>query len=251
MARYKVVLAYDGTCFSGYQRQASEKNIRTVQAVFETALRKLTWQGNSVLAAGRTDTGVHASGQVVAFDLEWNHNQRALLAALNANLPQDVAVCSVKSVAPNFHPRFDATERTYRYRIFCDNIRNPLRERYSWRVWPEADFNLLDQATTNIHGTHDFRAFGNPPQPEGTTIRHVFDAVWQIEKNELVFYVTANAFLYRMVRRLVRCLVNIGQKRMDVISIQNMLETGNGSVDLAPPHGLALIEVKYPADLSG
>jgi tRNA pseudouridine38-40 synthase len=246
MVRYQVVLAYDGTGFSGFQRQASDSNIRTVQSVIETALRQLEWHGNSVLAAGRTDSGVHASGQVVAFDHEWKHTTHALLAALNANLPHDVAVCSVRETTAEFHPRFDAIERTYRYRIFCDNIRNPLRERYAWRIWPEVDINVLKQATDQIHGAHDFRAFGTPPQLGGTTIRQVFGAMWCVEQKDLIFDITANAFLYRMVRRLVGSLVTIGQNRKDVNSILSMLETGMGAKGLAPPHGLTLSRVKYP-----
>ena len=133
MARYQAILAYDGSGFQGSQRQA---NVRTVQGAFEDALRVLNWSAHAVIIAGRTDTGVHAIGQVVAFDLEWAHSVDALLHALNANLPHDLAVRSLSLASADFHPRFDAVSRKYRYRLFCDATRDPLRERFLWRVHP-------------------------------------------------------------------------------------------------------------------
>ena len=133
MARYQIILAYDGTDFLGSQRQASS---RTVQSELEKALRKLGWHGQTVYLAGRTDTGTHASGQVAAFDLDWVHGLQKLQDALNAHLPRDMAVREVKAAADDFHPRFDASSRCYRYRLFCASVRDPLRERYAWRVWP-------------------------------------------------------------------------------------------------------------------
>ena len=115
MVRYQIIIAYDGTDFSGSQKQA---NSRTVQDELEKALQKLEWKGKSVLLAGRTDTGVHASGQVAAFDLEWKHSLCDLRNALNANLPMDISVRQVESVNSGFHPRFDANWRRYRYRIY-------------------------------------------------------------------------------------------------------------------------------------
>ena len=117
MALYKVILSYDGTNFHGFQRQS---DVRTVQDVVENALIKIGWQGSRILAAGRTDSGVHASGQVIAFDYKWNHSTRDLHRALNANLPIDVAVSSVEVAEDNFHPRYDARVRHYQYRIFCE-----------------------------------------------------------------------------------------------------------------------------------
>src|SRR5512137_908139 len=128
MARYQIILAYDGTGLSGSQRQATA---RTAQSELEKALRQLGWQERSVLLAGRTDTGVHASGQVAAFDLEWNHPLDALVRALNSHLPAALAVSAAKIVPDDFHPRFDATSRRYCYRLFSQPVRAPLRERYA------------------------------------------------------------------------------------------------------------------------
>ncbi|HZW05020.1 MAG TPA: tRNA pseudouridine synthase A, partial [Anaerolineaceae bacterium] len=122
MERYQVILAYDGTEFQGFQRQTGT---RTVQSEIETALRRLGWQGRSILSAGRTDTGVHAAGQVIAFDLDWTHSPETLGRAMNAFLPSDVAVKAVRATAPDFHPRFDAVARCYHYRIYCQPARDP------------------------------------------------------------------------------------------------------------------------------
>ncbi|HMD88830.1 MAG TPA: tRNA pseudouridine synthase A, partial [Anaerolineaceae bacterium] len=173
MAHYQITLAYDGTDFQGFQRQGKA---RTVQAELEAALRHLNWQGKTILAAGRTDTGVHAAGQVVAFELDWNHSPEALGRALNAGLPADIAVKAVQESGPEFHPRYSADDRTYQYSIFCEPERNPLKERYAWRVWPAVDLQTLQAAARLLPGTHDFAAFGSPPRPNGNTVRTVLQA---------------------------------------------------------------------------
>src|SRR5258706_5240325 len=132
MARYKLTLAYDGSGFVGSQRQASTKT-RTVQGELEKALQKLGWTGRSVIMSGRTDTGVHATGQVASVDLDWSHTDNQIVRALNSLLPADMAVRSAKVVDEKFHPRFDATARLYRYRLFCQSLRDPMRERFDWR----------------------------------------------------------------------------------------------------------------------
>jgi tRNA pseudouridine38-40 synthase len=255
MARYQIILAYDGTEFFGSQRQAKK---RTVQGELEKALTKLGWSGRSVLMAGRTDTGVHASGQVAAFDLVWSHGTDDLLRALNANLPLDMVVHKVNNVAEKFHPRFDATSRRYRYRLFCQTTRDPLRERYAWRVWPPVEFDALAAIAQVWLGQHDFAAFGTPPRPEGSTIRTVHEAGWQTVQDELHFEVQANAFLYRMVRRLVFIQVAAVQGKLRVEDIARALSGQAGASSeageslpsgLAPAQGLSLIQVSYPSFL--
>jgi tRNA U38,U39,U40 pseudouridine synthase TruA len=159
MARYQIILAYDGTDFLGSQRQV---HARTIQGELEKALTKLGWQGRTVLLAGRTDTGVHASGQVAAFDLDWGHGLDDLTSALNANLPGDMAVRQAREAPQDFQPRFDATSRLYRYRLFCESARDPLRERYAWRVWPKVgdlrglDFNEEFEGVYNWGGSFGY-----------------------------------------------------------------------------------------------
>jgi tRNA pseudouridine38-40 synthase len=245
MARYQVILAYDGTEFQGFQRQA---DARTVQGVVESVLRKLNWQGKTLLSAGRTDTGVHATGQVIAFDLQWAHTPDDLLRALNANLPADVAVRQVLLAPPNFHPRYDAVSRCYRYHILCEPVRSPLIERYAWRVWPSVDLHRLQEVAGNLLGSHDFTAFGNPPQPGGRTIRTIIRAEWFSEGSLLVFEIVSRAFLYHMVRRLVSFQMEIAHGRQEIGALTASLnEPMAGMITgLAPAHGLVLREVCYP-----
>ncbi|MBN1452764.1 MAG: tRNA pseudouridine(38-40) synthase TruA [Anaerolineales bacterium] len=270
MARYQVILAYDGTGFVGSQRQASPfgdgatglspgaKRSRTVQNELEKALYKLGWSGRSVLLAGRTDTGVHATGQVAAFDLDWQHADGDLLRALNANLPADMAARDVRVVPPKFHPRFDATSRRYRYRLFCQPVRHPLREKSAWRVWPRADGEALKKVATLFVGQHDFAAYGTPPRAGSSTLRTVMNAFWQAKDDEWHFEVQANAFLYRMVRRLVFVQVAVAQGKTSVEAVARSLAGQADSpvrselpAGLAPAHGLTLVEVTYPPESSG
>jgi tRNA pseudouridine38-40 synthase len=247
MERYQVILAYDGSRFKGFQRQAGKWEALTVQDVVEKALRQLGWQGSAVLVAGRTDSGVHATGQVIAFDLEWRHSLDDLRNALNANLPLDLAARAVKLAPPTFHPRYDALDRRYQYRLFSDEVRHPLRERYAWRVSPAVSLEPMQQATSPLLGTHDFSAFGTSPRSGGTTVRTITHAAWQGVGNDLVFEITGNAFLYHMVRRLVYLLVKIGQGEAAPEIVSRCLE-GEDSLaprGIAPPQGCTLVEVRY------
>jgi tRNA pseudouridine38-40 synthase len=256
MARYQLTLAYDGTDFFGSQRQA---NKRTVQGELENALCELGWTGRSVLIAGRTDTGVHATGQVASFDLDWSHSDEDLARALNAALPTDLAVHKARMIHPKFHPRFDALSRRYRYHLFCQPLRHPIRERFAWRVWPSINGDVLADTAKLFLGTHDFSAFGSPTTPKGSTVRTVMKAEWmqtREAKDEWHFHVQANAFLYRMVRRLVFVQVAVAQGKIsaEVIagslakqaSAEKRTETPTAvPAGLAPAHGLTLVEVVY------
>ncbi len=134
MTRFRAIVEYDGTDFLGFQRQAQG---RTVQGELEAALSRIGWGGTAVLGAGRTDAGVHAAGQVIAFDFEWQHGDGDLVRALNANLPEDVAIKQAEACPAGFHPRFDARGRRYRYRLYNQPVRSPLAARWGWQVWPE------------------------------------------------------------------------------------------------------------------
>ncbi len=248
MVRYQVILVYDGTQFYGFQRQG--RRARTVQSVVEAALQQIGWQGQSILAAGRTDTGVHASGQVIAFDLEWRHGEEALLKALNAHLPCDVAARQACIAPSTFHPRFDALRRQYRYTILCAPMRNPLLERYCWRVWPALNLSDLQQAAAALVGAHDFAAFGAPPKAGGSTLRTVYRAEWQQQAEQLIFEVEASAFLYRMVRRMVYLQVAVAQQRIGWMAIAQSLSNPRAAEvasapGLALPNGLTLVGVSY------
>ena len=250
MARYQLTLAYDGTEFFGSQRQAKR---RTVQGELEKALRTLGWNDRSLLLSGRTDTGVHATGQVASVDIEWSHADADLARALNAKLPMDLSVRTARIVRDDFNPRFDAISRIYQYRLFFQPARDPIRERFAWRLPAVLNKNLLVNAARAFLGTHDFSSFGSPTTPKGTTIRTVISAEWtQTARDEWQFEVEADAFLYRMVRRLVFLQAAAAQGKLEVEDIVRSLAlqhpAGKRSVlpaGLAPAHGLTLASVRY------
>ena len=244
MARYRLTLAYDGTPYHGFQRQAGAP---TVQGKVEDALRKIGWAGDSILAAGRTDAGVHALGQVIAVDIDWGHPPTDLQNALNANLPEEIAVQSADRADPDFHPRYDARSREYRYHLFCHPVRQPLRERFAWRLWPEPALDRLRDAARHLLGEHDFSAFGRPPQPGGTTVRTVYQAEWERREDALTFTIEGNAFLYHMVRRIVHLLVEVGQGKhpAHLVRAYRNRKTPNPVQGLAPANGLILTRVRY------
>jgi len=250
MARYKLTLAYDGANFFGSQRQVDK---RTVQGQLENALATLGWIGRTVLMSGRTDTGVHATGQVASVDLDWSADDENLVRALNSLLPADMSVQTAQVVDAKFHPRFDATSRCYHYKMFCQPIRDPIRERFTWRVWPSIDGDNLAKAAKQFVGKHDFSAFGSPTTPKGTTMRTVTYAKWvKAAEDEWHFEVQADAFLYRMVRRMVFIQVSAAQGKITAKAIARSLakqesdKSGSGLPSgLAPAHGLTLVNVEY------
>jgi len=251
MPRYQLILSYDGTHFSGSQRQA---NARTVQGELERALRALGWLGRSVVLAARTDSGVHATGQVAAVDLDWPHDVGDLQNALNARLPLDLVVRDIKPAQPDFHPRFSANSRRYLYSLFCEQARNPLRERYAWRVWPDIEPSLLVRATELFDGNHDFAAFGSATSPGGTTWRRIKSSEWRALDGVWQFEIEADAFLYHMVRRIAFAHVAVAQGRCTLDDLWAALSS-SGPVHtmpasrvpagLAPAHGLVLAHVTY------
>ncbi|HEX9675801.1 MAG TPA: tRNA pseudouridine(38-40) synthase TruA [Anaerolineales bacterium] len=245
MDLYKSIVAYDGTEFQGFQRQAP--GVRTVQSVLEQGLQALGWLGPSLKAAGRTDAGVHASGQVIAFQLDWPHAPDHLTAALNAHLPDDVAVRTTVVAPEGFEPRFRALSRRYRYRLLLDAAPDPLRERFAWRIWPEPDLAAMRQASELLVGRHDFGALGRAPIPGGHTLRSVFRADWQVATPEVCLILEADAFLHRMVRRIMALLMEIGRGRTDPDRLRSLLDAPGTPVRgrIAPAHGLCLEAVAY------
>lgn len=243
--RYRARVAYEGTAYHGFQAQANATP--TVQGVLDAALEDLSGvPGIRVKAAGRTDAGVHATGQVIAFDLEWAHGPRPLLNALNARLPDDVAIQELEEAVADFHPRYDAIARRYCYRFAAGPVNDPLRRRRVWWLYREPDWSLMQQASRDLPGTHDFRSFGTPPVGD-STIRTVRMVDWRTNRDEHEFIIEANAFLYRMVRRIVGTLVDIGVGRLPPDSVKNLIAqpdpTGIGAT--APAHGLTLVKVLY------
>ena len=243
MERYQIILSYDGTDFHGFQRQGST---RTVQLEVENALRRMGWQGKSILAAGRTDTGVHADGQVIAFDFEWAHPQEKIGRALNAFLPRDVGVCEVRKASSDFHPRFDAIWRTYTYHIYFQPFRNPLQDRFAWRIWPKFDFEPLERTAEMFVGTYDFSSFGKAMRQGGNTERTIIRSEWSENDGQMHYQITANAFLYHMVRRIVHAQIQVALGKLTAKQLYLGLKEGAQMPSgMAPPNGLVLQEVSF------
>jgi len=242
--RYRAVIAYDGTAFYGFQRQKTE---RTIQGELEAALERIGGQGAVVYGAGRTDTGVHASGQVIAFDLDWKHTTDALVRALNVNLPEAIRVLGVDGAAADFNPRFAAISRTYRYRIYQGAVVDPLRRLYVWHLPYQLNVAVMQDAAETLIGTHDFRTFGTPPHGDNS-VRTVLMAHWDTAGDEYHFTISANAFLFRMVRRIVGTLVMVGQGVVTVDVFRGILAAREPKQagTPAPPQGLTLIGVGFP-----
>lgn len=238
--RYRATVAYDGTAYLGFQRQAGDTP--TIQGTLEQAVAAVTQQTAAVIGAGRTDTGVHALGQVIAFDVEWRHSDDALLRAINANLPDDIALQDIAQ-QPGFHPRFDASSRVYVYQLNQALHRQPLLRYRAWHVRGELDGAAMQQAADMLLGRHDFAAFGKPPQGENT-VRTVFQSQWTHE-TLWTYRIEADAFLQHMVRRIVGTLVDVGRGMMTLAQFEAAFKGAKLAGTLAPPHGLTLTEVKY------
>lgn len=254
--RYKAVLAYDGTLYQGFQRQAGDTP--TVQGAVEAALRRVTGEPITLTGAGRTDSGVHASGQVIAFDVAWRHPTAALLRALNANVPDDIALLALDTTDAAFHPRFDARRRTYHYTLYTAPVRQPHLNNRAWHAAPHPlDLDAMQVAAALLLGTHDFATFGQPPQGDNT-VRAMHRSTFAVMDGHyageagpdtivLRYTIEANAFLYRMVRRIVGALVRVGRGQVhgDEFAAAFHAADGGWPNQTAPAHGLCLTKVTY------
>jgi tRNA pseudouridine38-40 synthase len=242
--RYRATVAYDGTAYHGFQRQT---HAPTIQAALEEALARISGQPVKVVGSGRTDAGVHATGQVIAFNMSWRHLSGDLRNALNANLPDDIAVLDISEADADFHPRYDALSRCYEYRIYIAPVRDPLLRRRAWRLPEPLNVEDIHEAAARLVGTHDFSTFGSPPQGENA-VRTVYEAAWLVDrKGGHSFTITANAFLYRMVRTITATLVTVGQGDMTVEAFQGILAAHQRALaePPAPPYGLTLTTIYF------
>jgi len=237
--RFRATVEYDGTEFSGFQRQSGS---RTVQGELEAALSRLSGgQRQPVVGAGRTDAGVHATGQVIAFTYPGGLSAEALADALNGTLPPDVAVRDLRRVPAGFHPRYAARYREYRYSIW-NGPRSPLRERTALWVRHELDVAAMARAATAFEGRHDFSAVGGAdPQPVRTVLR------LRVRRDgpAVAIDVRADAFLRGMVRRIVAILLAVGKGRLDSAAVPGLLTAGRPALRgaAAPARGLCLRRV--------
>ncbi len=241
------MVAYDGTELAGWQRQRGRP---TVQGALEDALLALTGRQVAVTGAGRTDAGVHATGQVAHFDIDWNQPVDRLAAALNARLPAAVAVLGARQVGPGFHARHGASRRHYRYQIWQGGAWEPTVRRGCHRVPDRLVVPWMAAAAARFEGVHDFRAFGRPVMAQGTTIRRVDRCTVRAEGPLIVLDVEATAFLRHQIRRMVALLVDIGRGRWEPDAVSGALlgDLDGPRFGRAPANGLTLAAVWYPPD---
>lgn len=245
MRRMKAIVAYDGTSFSGWQVQGS---LRTVQAEVERAIKEITQESPRVFCSGRTDTGVHAVGQVVHFDLVSKIPARKLLLALNVKLPPDVRILKISRTKPDFDARFSATGKEYRYFIHNASQVPPHRRFYCAHVYRPLDLKLMREAAAALTGTHDFAAFSaNPGYEREGTVRTIYSLKIRKSGNEITIAVRGNGFLYKMVRSLAGFLIRVGTGEMPVDAVKRIIDSRERTahVPTALACGLFLWRVFY------
>lgn len=242
--RFAATVSYDGSGFAGSQRQA---NGRTVQAELETAAAALFGEPARVELAGRTDSGVYAVGQVAAFSAVTQLEEQTVGRALNAHLPEDVAVRDVREVVAGFDPRRWARRRWYRYTIWHSEARAPLVRRTAWHVEGTLDLPAMQRAAEALAGRQDLYACSGPLEARRTSVRTVFSAGWRCEGKALLFDIEADAFLPQMVRRLAGALVRVGRGSLEVEEFVRLLRQAEPGTlgPTAPAHGLCLQRVWY------
>jgi tRNA pseudouridine38-40 synthase len=249
MARtFLVTLHYDGGGFAGWQRQAEE---RTVQAVVEAVLERLTGAPVRAHAAGRTDAGVHAAGMAVSCRVPARWDAVALHRALNALLPEDCWTEAVREMVPEFHARLSATGRRYRYLVGTDPAAaSPFRRRYEWALGQPLDLAALRTAAAALDGEHDFHAFSVRSSPRAHKRCHIRAAQWHERPagSGVSFDVAADRFLHHMVRMLVGTMIDIARGRRPPGDLQRLLALDPSAVTSppAPARGLYFISAEYP-----
>jgi tRNA pseudouridine38-40 synthase len=245
---FKLTIAYDGTDFIGWQRQASGVSI---QGLLEDALGELDGRPVTVIGAGRTDAGVHACGQVAAARLDREVDAATVVRAVNIRLPPPVRILDASPVPADFHARFDARLKSYRYRIWNADVVSPFERSYAWHVPMALDVAAMAAAAAALRGTHDFAAFQGTGSDTQTTVRTVVQsAISRDTGSPLVVYdVAGEGFLRHMVRNIVGTLVEVGRGRYPAAWIGEVLASRDrtSAGPTAPAHGLFLMAVAYDA----
>lgn len=245
--RYKLIVAYDGTDYHGWQVQARE---RTVQGVLEDAVARLFGEASRVAAAGRTDAGVHASGQVAAFSSNRERSAETVLSGLNALTPTDLSIRSVDLVDEAFDPRRDARSRLYRYRIWNTRWPSPFWRRYTWHLARRLDVERMNAAAHVLVGEHDFTSFQAADCDAEHAVRSISHSQLEGDGEVITYSVEASAFLRHMVRNIMGTLVEVGSGERDVADIEPLLAARDRNLAgaTAPASGLFLERVRYSDD---
>ncbi len=243
--RLALTIEYEGTEYGGFQYQ---DNAPSIQKELERALFRLTGERTRVAAAGRTDAGVHAKGQVVAFDTGSDHSPGTFVRALNHYLPEDIAIMGASRVAENFDPRRMATSRRYVYSIYRGSTRSPLNRRRVCQVTEELNIRRMRESAKAFIGRHDFSRFAavGGRSAGASTTREVYSAQVSVKGKFVDLNVEGNAFLTHQVRRMAGALVDVGRGVLTPKELESMIEgDGRGVAHTLPPQGLCLVSVSY------
>lgn len=244
MRNIRLDICYDGTRYNGWQRQVSHDN--TIQGKLETALSRILEEPIELSASGRTDTGVHALGQVANFHTENAMDCGTLLAQLRRYLPEDIGIYSCREASPRFHARLNALEKTYRYRLWNSGLPCVFERRYVAVMEEKLDVEAMQTAARQFLGTHDFSAFCANWKMKKSTVRTIRSFTVERVGEELHFTVTGNGFLHNMVRILVGTLIEVGRGERSAESIPALFGAKREQAGfLAPGKGLCLMEVRY------
>ena len=244
MKNIKITIEYDGSRYCGWQMQ---KNEVTIQQKLEEALERLCGEKIQVIGSGRTDSGVHARGQVANFTTKSSIPPERFSYALNSLLPPDIRVIDSEEVSMDFHARFSAVAKTYRYSIVANRYGTAIGWQYYHHVPMALDLKAMEQAIRYFIGTHDFAAFMAAGSPVKSTVRTIYHAEMVKEQDIIHFFFTGNGFLYNMVRIMAGTLIDVGKGKIRSESIPDILASGDRvqAGPTAPPQGLTLEKVYY------
>lgn len=244
MRRIKLTIAYDGTNYCGWQVQP---NGITIEEVLNKAISKLTGEETLVIGASRTDSGVHALGNVAVFDTETNIPAEKIAMALNQRLPEDIVVVKSEEVPMDFHPRYCNCSKTYEYHIINTRIPNPMKRLTNYFVSYELDIEKMRQAASYLVGEHDFVSFCNVRTDVENTVRTITSLDILTRGNEITIRITGNGFLYNMVRIIVGTLIRVGRGFYEPEKVKEILDARDRKAAgvTAPGHGLVLVQIDY------
>ena len=245
--RILMTIAYDGTNFSGWQKQKLPE-VRTVEGELEKALRKLFRDPVlECIGASRTDAGVHALGQRAVVDVETTIPAEKIPLAVRAFLPEDIVVTKAEEVPPEFHPRFDCVKKTYEYRFWNAPAKNPKERLYSAHQAKPLDVEQMNRAASAFIGRHDFAAFCAAGSSVSSTVRTIFDCHAEREGDVVKIFVTGDGFLYNMVRIIAGTLMAVGLGKLLPETLPGIIEGGDRrqAGQTAEPQGLTLLEIYY------
>lgn len=249
MKRVRLIVSYDGTNYCGWQIQ---NNGITVEEVLNRALTDLCREEIAVIGASRTDSGVHALGNVAVFDTSSRIPGEKFSFALNQRLPDDIRIQRSDEVADDWHPRFQDTVKTYEYRFLNRRIPDPMRRLYSYFIYYPMDVENMQKAADYLIGEHDFKSFCTPRTQVRSTVRTIYDLTLTKEGDEIRMRITGNGFLYNMVRIIAGTLARVGTGLYTPERVKEILEAKDRNVSgpKAPPQGLTLLSIVYPAEES-